>query len=377
MKRSVKFRVRWLFHEEIIDLLPTIIKNSAGSDLMLNTISVFKEVSPSVVFVGNISHLYNARNMSYVDVPQGCGSGFVWDTRGHIVTNYHVIEDADSIKVFFNSKKGIRAKVVGIDSTKDLAVLLVDSIPKESLVLITQANSSDLIVGRKVLAIGSPFGLERTLTTGIISALGRQIRSSAERTIRDVIQTDAAINLGNSGGPLLDSEGHLIGVNCSILTTSGGNNGVGFAIPIHTVRQIVPQLIQFGRVKRYGLGIKTLSDNDPLSISIDGVVVLKAPESGNAYKAGLRGSSEGPKGAFVYGDIITKVNGKEVRNNDDLANILEGCAEGAIVAVTITTSRAFRSIADPVTVAFVSRVGRQLVILLFSCCIGWEVVSYS
>ena len=221
----------------------------------VSTIKLFENAAPSVCFIttSNVRQDYWSRNV--MEIPGGTGSGFVWDNKGHIVTNYHVIQKADRYQVTLSDQSTYEAELVGVAPDKDLAVLRID-VPKRNLRPIPVGNSVDLRVGQSVFAIGNPFGLDQTLTTGIVSALGREIQSVAKIPIRDVIQTDAAINPGNSGGPLLDSSGRLIGVNTAIYSPSGASAGIGFSIPVNVVRWVVPDLIQFGKVKRPVMGIE-------------------------------------------------------------------------------------------------------------------------
>ncbi len=222
-----------------------------------NTIEVFRRASPSVVFITNSRQVHSFRGLNVTGIPQG--SGFIWDELGHVVTNYHVIRGGDAFSVTFGDGASYDARVVGFDPNKDLAVLRIRTQDRK-LVPLQHGGSAELVVGQKVLAIGNPFGLDHTLTTGVISALGREIPSLAGTLIEDVIQTDASINPGNSGGPLLDSSGRLIGVNTSIIGPAGQSAGIGFAVPSSTVNRIVPQLIRFGKVRRAGLGVRIFPD---------------------------------------------------------------------------------------------------------------------
>ncbi|XP_034206766.1 protease Do-like 1, chloroplastic isoform X2 [Prunus dulcis] len=250
----------------------------------LATVQLFQENTPSVVYITNLAARQDAFTLDVFEVPQGSGSGFVWDKDGHVVTNYHVIRGASDLRVTLADQSTFDAKVVGFDQDKDVAVLHVDA-PKDKLRPIPIGVSADLLVGQKVFAIGNPFGLDHTLTTGVISGLRREISSAATgRPIQDVIQTDAAINPGNSGGPLLDSTGSLIGINTAIYSPSGASSGVGFSIPVDT-----------------GL----------------------LPTKRDAY------------GRLILGDIITSVNGKKVSNGSDLYRILDQCKVGDKVTVEV------------------------------------------
>ncbi|XP_042387268.1 protease Do-like 1, chloroplastic [Zingiber officinale] len=301
----------------------------------LATVRLFQENTPSVVYITNLAARQDAFTLDVLEVPQGSGSGFVWDTKGHIVTNYHVIRGASDLRVTLADQATYEAQVVGFDQDKDVAVLSIDA-PKEKLRPIPVGISSDLLVGQKVYAIGNPFGLDHTLTTGVISGLRREISSAATgRPIQDVIQTDAAINPGNSGGPLLDSSGSLIGINTAIYSPSGASSGVGFSIPVDTVSGIVEQIVKFGRVTRPILGIKFAPDQSVEQLGVSGVLVLDAPPNGPAGKAGLQSTKRDAYGRLVLGDIITSVNGKKVTNGSDLYRILDQCKVGETVTVEV------------------------------------------
>ncbi|XP_010528253.1 PREDICTED: protease Do-like 1, chloroplastic isoform X2 [Tarenaya hassleriana] len=294
----------------------------------LATVRLFQENTPSVVYITNLAVRQDAFTLDVLEVPQGSGSGFVWDKEGHIVTNYHVIRGASDLRVTLADQSTYDAKVVGFDQDKDVAVLRIDA-PKDKLRPIPVGISADLLVGQKVFAIGNPFGLDHTLTTGVISGLRREISSAATgRPIQDVIQTDAAINPGNSGGPLLDSSGNLIGINTAIYSPSGASSGVGFSIPVDTVGGIVDQLVKFGKVTRPILGIKFAPDQSVEQLGVSGVLVLDAPPNGPAGKAGLQPTKRDSYGRLILGDIITSVNGKKVSNGSDLYRILDQCQVG-------------------------------------------------
>ncbi|KAL0377427.1 UNVERIFIED_CONTAM: Protease Do-like 1, chloroplastic [Sesamum radiatum] len=300
----------------------------------LATVRLFQENTPSVVYVTNIASRQDAFTLDLLEVPQGSGSGFVWDTQGHIVTNYHVIRGASDVKVTLADESTYDAKVVGFDADKDVAVLKIDA-PKDKLRPIPIGVSADLLVGQKVYAIGNPFGLDHTLTTGVISGLRREISGATGRPIQDVIQTDAAINPGNSGGPLLDSSGNLIGINTAIYSPSGASSGVGFSIPVDTVSGIVDQLVKFGKVTRPILGIKFAPDQVVEKLGVSGVLVLDAPPNGPAGKAGLQPSKRDTFGRLILGDIIKSINGKKVSNGSDLYRILDQCKVGDKVIVEV------------------------------------------
>ncbi|XVE67927.1 hypothetical protein DITRI_Ditri09bG0027100 [Diplodiscus trichospermus] len=301
----------------------------------LATVRLFQENTPSVVYITNLAVRQDAFTLDVLEVPQGSGSGFVWDKNGHIVTNFHVIRGASDLKVTLADQSSYDAKVVGFDQDKDVAVLRVDA-PKDKLRPIPVGISADLLVGQKVYAIGNPFGLDHTLTTGVISGLRREISSAATgRPIQDVIQTDAAINPGNSGGPLLDSAGNLIGINTAIYSPSGASSGVGFSIPVDTVSGIVDQLVKFGKVTRPILGIKFAPDQSVEQLGVSGVLVLDAPANGPAGKAGLQPTKRDAYGRLILGDIITSVNGKKVTNGSDLYRILDQCKVGDQIIVEV------------------------------------------
>ncbi|KAK9272657.1 hypothetical protein L1049_003033 [Liquidambar formosana] len=270
------------------------------------------ENTPSVVYITNLAVRQDAFTLDVLEVPQGSGSGFVWDKDGHIVTNYHVIRGASDLRVTLADQSTYDAKVVGFDQDKDVAVLRVEA-PKEKLRPIPVGISADLLVGQKVYAIGNPFGFYLGISYVFYSGLRREISSAATgRPIQDVIQTDAAINPGNSGGPLLDSTGSLIGINTAIYSPSGASSGVGFSIPVDTVGGIVDQLVRFGKVTRPILGIKFAPDQSVEQLGVSGVLVLDAPANGPAGKAGLQPTKRDAYGRLILGDIITSVNEKKV-----------------------------------------------------------------
>ncbi|MCZ6796198.1 MAG: trypsin-like peptidase domain-containing protein [Planctomycetota bacterium] len=298
------------------------------------TVEVFEKTAPSVVFIRNIALRRDFFTLNAEEVPQGTGSGFVWDRKGHIVTNYHVIAGAHSISVTLPDQTSWRAERVGVAKDKDLAVLRIGA-PPEKLRPIPRGRSDNLRVGMTALAIGNPFGLDNSLTRGIVSALGREITSVTRRTITDVIQTDAAINPGSSGGPLLDARGQLIGVNTAIVSRSGTNSGVGFAVPVNTVSRVVSQLIEYGRVIQPGLGIIYLRDDWARRVGLKkGVLIQRVLPGSSAARAGLLGLRYFRDGSIALGDIITDIDGKELRNSEDLLNTLDRKQVGDVVDVT-------------------------------------------
>jgi S1-C subfamily serine protease len=289
----------------------------------VNNIEIFREASPSVVFVTNSARYINRFTLNVQEIPQGSGTGFVWDKSGLIVTNYHVIQGRNSrISITLHDQSSWQATVVGLAPDKDLALLRIDA-PAELLTPLPLGDSSLLEVGRKVVAIGNPFGLDTTMTVGVVSALGREITSMTNRAIRDVIQTDASINPGNSGGPLLNSLGQLVGVNTQIVSPSGASAGIGFAIPVNTVRKVVPQLLEFGREVRPVFGVEPVPDNYAREWRVRGVAVLKVDPGTPAEQAGLVGLRQDARGRLLLGDIIIEVDGTQIENNDDLLNALE------------------------------------------------------
>jgi len=299
------------------------------------TVDLFKRSSPAVVYITTVEVRRDFFTMNDYAVPRGAGSGFVWDDRGHIVTNFHVIQGAQGAQVTLGDQSTWSAELVGTAPEKDLAVLRIEAKGK-TLDPLPIGTSADLLVGQKVFAIGNPFGLDHTLTTGVISAVGREIDSlDRDRTrIEDVIQTDAAINPGNSGGPLLDSAGRLIGVNTQIYSPSGASAGIGFAIPVDTVSWAVPQLIASGRIMRPALGIYPLSDDVAQRAGIEGVMFVRVDVDGPADRAGLRPLRRDARGHVTPGDVIVAIDGSPIRSRADLTLALERKEVGAEVTVT-------------------------------------------
>ena len=300
------------------------------------TIDLFKDASRSVAFITTQVAQVDYWTRNVFEVPAGSGSGFVWDDRGHVVTNFHVVQDADSAKVTIGDAE-YEATIVGYARDQDLAVLKVAA-PRERLVPIRVGMSTDLQVGQKVYAIGNPFGLDFTLTTGIVSALGRTIQGVGGATIFDVVQTDAAINPGNSGGPLLDSAGRLIGVNTAIYSPSGASAGIGFAVPVDTVSRIVPELIVHGRVIRPILGVdldERLSAYVTRRLGVEGVLLRGVARGGGAAAAGLEGTSVDRRGTVVPGDVVQDIDGKPVKSTSDLLGRLGSYRPGDTVTLTV------------------------------------------
>jgi S1-C subfamily serine protease len=313
---------------------PQGITNPSAVTDEQNSIEVYKTLSPGVAFITTSARVQNYYGEES-DQESGNGSGSVIDNQGHIVTNYHVVEGASKLTVSFGGDKVYPAKFVGGDPDTDLAVIKITP-PAEGLTVVSLGDSDQLSVGQKVLAIGNPFGLDRTLTTGVISGLQRPIRARNGRPIDAAIQTDASINPGNSGGPLLDKFGKMIGINSQILSRSGGSVGVGFAIPVNTAKLVIPQLIQFGAVNRPKLGasLPTVSDlierGYPLPVS-KGLLVYQTIPNGSAQRAGLRGiTAEGN-----IGDIITGVDGQKINDLDDLYRLLDKKKIGDTIQVEV------------------------------------------
>lgn len=303
-----------------------------------NVISIFKRVSPSVVSVANTAILQNLYDSELYEVPQGAGSGFVWDKDGRIITNFHVVYGASAIQVTLSDGSTYPAEVVGLDPDDDIAVLRIKS-PKKPLVPIDVGKSSGLQVGQTVMAIGNPFGLDTSLSVGVVSALGRNIVSMSRRTIRDVIQTDAAINPGNSGGPLLDSFGRLIGMNTAIVSPSGAYAGIGFAVPVDIISRAVPQLIANGKVARPALGVRMVPDQLFRHTQDTGVAILSVLSGSPAEKAGLRGSTLTHDGGIRFGDIILKIDGDAVNSADDVSAAIDRHQVGDTVKIDIQRAK--------------------------------------
>jgi len=298
-------------------------------------IDIFRRNSASVVHITSLGVQRDMFSMNVQEVPRGTGTGFVWDERGHIVTNFHVIQGANAARVTLADQSSFDAQLVGAFPDRDLAVLRIEA-PKDKLPPIALGSSRDLLVGQRVYAIGNPFGLDQTLTTGLVSALNREIESFNNRTIRGVIQTDAAINPGNSGGPLLDSAGRLIGVNTQIASPSGASAGIGFAIPVDEVNRIVPRLIRDGRFVRPALGVSAGSANLQRALKLPkGVVIVQVGNGSPAAKAGLQAFRRGNRGEVIGGDVITAINDEPVNDMDDVLSVLERRQPGDTVTLTV------------------------------------------
>ena len=294
-----------------------------------STINIFNSAAPSVVYIfteNAESGFFGRRGLQ-----QGAGSGFLWDSYGHIVTNFHVIQGAQSIQVRLDTGEAIRATNVGGSPDHDLAVIRLRSTP-QSIRPIPVGKSSDLAVGQAVFAIGNPFGLARTLTTGVISALDRRLPTAGGREVVGVIQTDAAINPGNSGGPLIDSAGRLIGVNTAIISGSGSSAGIGFAVPVDVVNRVVPKLITEGKVPRPGIGIIVLDEEVAAGLGVLGVVIDRVVPESEADRVGLQGIDYRSR---ILGDIIVAAGNQEVKNIDDFIRVLENYAIGQMITLEV------------------------------------------
>src|SRR5438067_7363490 len=335
---------RWMFSAST----PRAVEPRGSlSDVERTSIEIFEHASPSVVqVVGRAGAL---------DTPEAengtaqSGSGFVWDAAGHIVTNDHVVEGTSSLAVRFASGQVLRAHIVGTAPNYDLAVIRVDN-PRSLPPPIAIGTSDDLKVGQWVFAIGNPFGLDQSLTTGIVSALKRRLPTSGGREIADVIQTDAAINPGNSGGPLLDSAGRLIGVTTAIYSPSGAYAGIGFAIPVDVVNKVVPELIRSGRVPVAGIGILAADETQAAQLGVTGVIVGRTVPGTPAERAGLKGVDEA---TGKIGDIITEADGNTIHHLADLTDELERVGVGK--SVKLTVRRGSRNVSIDVPVVDVGR----------------------
>jgi S1-C subfamily serine protease len=288
------------------------------------TIDIFEAASPSVVYITTVQHVRDFWSRNVMRVPQGTGSGFIWDASGHVVTNYHVIQGAQEALITLADQRSYPARLIGASPDHDLAVLQIE-VDVDAPPALPIGSSADLRVGQSVYAIGNPFGLDHTLTTGVISALNRSIDDERGRVIENVIQTDAAINPGNSGGPLIDSAGRLIGINTMIYSPSGAYAGIGFAVPVDTVNRVVPRIIAYGRYVRPTLGI---SANDDVSRRVlqgadPGIVVLQVQQGSPADRAGLRAAQMTSAGRVVLGDVIVGFNGQGVEDFADLVRMLD------------------------------------------------------
>ncbi len=338
----VNFGTSWEFRETAnlasAEETPQGITNPLSVNDEQNSIEVYKTLAPGVAFITTSSIAENYYGQEF-ERERGSGSGSVIDNQGHILTNYHVIEGAQKLTVSLGGNKSFPARVVGGDPDTDLAIIKIEP-PREGLTVVALGDSDKLAVGQKVLAIGNPFGLDRTLTTGVISGLQRPIRARNGRPIDAAIQTDASINPGNSGGPLLDKFGKMIGINSQILSPAGGSVGVGFAVPVNTAKRIIPQLIQFGEVRRPKLGVDGVSvkklQEQGVDLPVETGLLLRAVVNGSAaQQAGLRGLSRDSSGEIVLGDIVTAIDGEAVNDLDDLYRHLDKKQIGSTIQVQI------------------------------------------
>jgi S1-C subfamily serine protease len=324
----------------------------ASIDPLLSTqenamINLFEKVRPSVVYVSTLLEAFNPMSMNVMEISSQTGSGFVWDSNGHIVTNYHVLGPTKSeVQITFlnddGSRNARRAKVRGVDIDKDIAVLkLIEESDvqknKQEIQPIALGSSKNLRVGQFAIAIGNPFGLDQTLTTGIVSGLGRQVASPSKKPIYNMIQTDAAINPGNSGGPLLDSSGAVIGMNTAIYSTSGASAGIGFAIPIDTMKAVVEIIIRDGRVTRPNTGIRFYTGpNQARSLGVErGLVVVDVVAGSAAAVAGIRGISRISFGSIKLGDTIIEVNSMRCDTEADFLKAIDGNVIGDTIEMTV------------------------------------------
>ncbi len=305
-----------------------------------NNIALFHAAAPATVFVTQTAEVIDRFSMRTTEVPAGAGTGFVWDAEGHIVTNCHVAMancqagvKARKLSVTMFDHKIYEAKIVGHDAFRDIAVLKIDAGETKLVPIRRPEKGYKLEVGQKTAAIGNPFGLDHTLTVGVISALGREVKGIGEVTIRGMVQTDAAINPGNSGGPLLDSRGQLIGMNTMIFSASGSSAGIGFAVPVTTIERIVPQIIRTGFPERVGLGIERHDDEIAKRLGIEGVIIRGVQPGSPADKAGLRPAKDTATGPQL--DIIVGVDDQRVRNFDDLYGALENRNAGEVVRLSV------------------------------------------
>ncbi len=307
-----------------------------------NSVDVFAQAAPSTVFVTQSQLVRRWGATDPVEVPAGTGSGVIWDSEGHIVTNFHVVDGASSLEVALHDGSTWPARFIGGEPRKDIAVLQIDAPQALLAEAVLPPVGAGLQVGQKVLAIGNPYGLDHTLTVGVVSAVDREILGYGGVSIRGVIQTDASINPGNSGGPLLNSKGQLIGINSQIASASGASAGIGFAVPVDTVRRVVGDVVEFGRVQQAGLGVRLVDDRLARRAGIAKGVVLRSVAPGSpAEEAGLIGLQDEGRQA---GDILIGVNGEPVEDYDDLYNALDGRAPGEEVTLLVLRDGSTREV---------------------------------
>ena len=315
---------------------PVTSRGELGADEKA-TIVIFEHARASVVYISTREKVVDFWTRDVFSVPRGTGSGFVWDERGHVVTNFHVIAGASEARVRLNDGRDYAATLVGASPDHDLAALRI-RVPINRPPPVPIGTSHDLKVGQRVLAIGNPFGLDWTLTTGVVSALDRSLPGESGQTIEHLIQTDAAINPGNSGGPLLDSAGRLIGINTAIFSPSGAYAGVGFAVPVDTVNRVVPVLIAQGRYTRPAIGVRMDEDvNQVLTrqLGVEGAAILGVAAGSPAQAAGLRPARIGPDGGVVPGDVIVALDGKPVKSVGQLLAHIDERRAGDRVRLTV------------------------------------------
>jgi 2-alkenal reductase len=321
----------------------TVDQRGPLSDAERANIELFERVSPSVVQVAAQSAAVNP--LAEDEGGQGAageasGTGFVWDNAGHVVTNNHVVQNASEVAVRFASGEVAQAEIIGVAPNYDLAVLRIKSARKLPPP-VALGSSTELRVGQSAFAIGNPFGLDQSLTSGIISALKRRLPTSSGREISNVIQTDTAINPGNSGGPLLDSAGRLIGVNTAIISPSGSSAGIGFAIPADIVNRIVPELIKNGRVPTPGIGIVAASEAVSTRLGVEGVIIVRTAPGSPAERAGIRGVD---LGSGAIGDVIVQADGKPVHRLSDLTDQIEQVGAGKSIRISVKRGSQTRDI---------------------------------
>jgi S1-C subfamily serine protease len=301
------------------------------------TIAIFESISPSVVYITTSGRVLDLLTRNLLEVPRGTGSGFMWDRQGHVVTNYHVVADVQAAYVRLPNQRIYEAALVGGSPEHDIAVLRIDT-NAGGPPPVPIGSSHDLRVGQKVFAIGNPFGLDYSLTSGVISALDRTIPSDEGRLIEHLIQTDAAINPGNSGGPLIDSAGRVIGMNTAIFSTSGNFAGIGFAVPVDTINRVVPRLIAYGRYIRPALGVITDADLSRQlleALGVEGVLVLQVQDGSPAARAGLRSAVLTREGDLVTADVILAVNDRDVLSVQELVDVLDTFRVGDKVTLRV------------------------------------------
>ena len=323
--------------------------NSRLTEDERNTIEIVRKTRNSVVYITNLQYVRDFFYSSDQPVARGSGTGFVWDDEGHLVTNFHVIDEGDKFMVSLPDQRQVEATLIGRDATKDIAVLKLGQ-RVAGLAPVTIGTSRDLQVGQKVIAVGNPFGFDHTVTTGIVSALGRSMLGAGDVTIRDMIQTDASINPGNSGGPLLNSSGELIGMNTMIASPSGASSGVGFAVPVDTIGKIVPQIIRFGKVTRPDIGgVQFVRDEIARRAGLEGAVVLQVSRGSQAYELGLRGLTRDNYGRLLVRDVVTGIDSKKIGSWDDLFSALDGYKIGDTVTLTLEREGKARRVAIQLT----------------------------